>query len=556
MLTQLTIQNFAIVRFLELDMNSGLTTITGETGAGKSIAIDALGLCLGERAESAMVRPGEEKADISARFDIRNNLAARQWLDDNELDTDDECILRRVITHEGRSKAYINSTPVPVSQLRILGSHLVSIHGQHAHLELLKPVRQLAIIDEYGHHQDLKKQVSTDYQQWQNLRHEKERRISQQNELQARRQLLEYQVDELDRFNLQPDEYQQLEQQHKRLANSSELLTTCQQLSQMLCQDDDVNVMAMLQHATRKLADLIEYEPALQDTFDMLQEAVIQVEESGLQLSHTADQLEVDPQQFTELEERLSQCLDLARKHQTFPEQLPQLHQELSDELRQISADDALLAGMDEQIGQSWQAYCQQAAKLSKARQRQAKQLSKLLEQSMRQLSMPKARCQIQITEDTAHPAPGGWDKAELLVSTNPGQPLQPINKVVSGGELSRIGLAIQVISAEHIRVPTLIFDEVDVGISGPTAAVVGHMLRQLGQTNQILCVTHLPQVAGNGHQQLRVSKKQQRQHTETLMESLTGEQRIEELARLLAGNEVTEIALANARELLADSKD
>lgn len=556
MLTQLTIQNFAIVRFLELDINNGLTTITGETGAGKSIAIDALGLCLGERAESAMVRPGEEKTDISARFDICNNLAARQWLDENELDADDECILRRIVTHEGRSKAYINSTPVPVSQLRILGTHLVSIHGQHAHLELLKPARQLAIIDEFGHHQGLKKQVSTSYQQWQTLRHEKERRQSLQTEQQARQQLLEYQVDELDQFNLQVDEYQQLEQQHKRLANSSELLTTCQQLSQMLYQDDNANVMAMLQQAARKLSGLIEYEPELQSTFDMLQEAMIQVEESGQQLSHTADQLEVDPQQFTELEERLSQCLDLARKHQIPPEQLPQLHQKLSDELRQISDDDALLAGMNEQIEQSWQTYCKQAAKLTKARQRQAKQLSKLLEQSIRQLSMPKAHCQMQIIEDSDHPSPGGWDKAELLVSTNPGQPLQPINKVVSGGELSRIGLAIQVISAEHIRVPTLIFDEVDVGISGPTAAVVGHMLRQLGKTNQVLCVTHLPQVAGNGHQQLRVSKKQQHQQTETLMESLSGEQRVEELARLLAGNEVTDIALANARELLADSKD
>ncbi|MFM2482922.1 DNA repair protein RecN [Celerinatantimonas sp. YJH-8] len=552
MLTQLTVQNFAIVRFLELDIATGMTTITGETGAGKSIAIDALGLCLGDRAEAAMVRPGEKRAEISARFDICHNLAAQQWLAENQLDAEGECILRRVVTHEGRSKGYINSTPVPVNQMRQLGARLVSIHGQHAHHDLLKPARQLTILDDYGHHQSLLESVSNRYQHWQTLCHEKDRMQQQQAELQSRRQLLEYQVEELDEFNLQPDEYPQLEQQHKRLANSSELMDSCQQLSLMLTQDDEVNVLAILQQSCKKLSDLLEYEPELQTAYDLLQEAMIQVEESSHQLSATADHLELDPEQFAELEQRMGTALDLARKHQVNAEQLPELHQQLAEELRQLTADDDRLAGMDEQIAQSWQHYCNEADKLSKSRGRQARQLGQLIEQSIKALSMPKAKCQFEISSDPQHPTPKGWDKIELLVSTNPGQPLQPLTKVVSGGELSRIGLAIQVICAEHIAVPTLIFDEVDVGISGPTAAVVGHMLRTLGKTNQVLCVTHLPQVAGNGHQQLRVSKKQQKQSTETLMQPLTGEQRIEELARLLAGNEITETALANARELLA----
>lgn len=552
MLTQLTVQNFAIVRFLELDIASGMTTITGETGAGKSIAIDALGLCLGDRAEAAMVRPGEDKAEVSARFDISDNLPAQQWLAENQLDAEGECILRRVVNHEGRSKGYINSTPVPVNQMRLLGSRLVSIHGQHAHYELLKPARQLSILDDYGHHQSLSETTSQSYQQWQSLCHEKERLLEQQAQQQARQQLLEYQVQELDEFGLQPGEYEQLDQQHKRLANSSELMESCQQLSMMLSQDDEINVLSMLQHGCKKLADLIEYEPNLQSAYDMLQEAMIQVEESGHLLSNTADQLELDPEQFAELEARLSQALDLARKHQVNPEQLPQLHQQLADELAQFAADDEQLSGMDEAIEKSWQSYCKQAEKLTKSRTRQAKQLGQLIEQSIKQLSMPKARCQFTVTADRDHPTPKGWDKAELLITTNPGQPLQSLSKVVSGGELSRIGLAIQVICAEHIAIPTLIFDEVDVGISGPTAAVVGHMLRTLGKTNQVLCVTHLPQVAGNGHQQLMVSKKQQKQSTETLMQPLVGQQRVEELARLLAGNEITETALANARELLA----
>ncbi|MFM2476341.1 DNA repair protein RecN [Celerinatantimonas sp. MCCC 1A17872] len=551
MLTQLTVQNFAIVRFLELDLSSGMTTITGETGAGKSIAIDALGLCLGERAEAAMVRPGEKRAEVSARFDIHKNLAAQKWLQDNQLDNGGECIVRRVVTHEGRSKAYINATPVPISQLKQLGTKLVAIHGQHAHHELLKPAQQLRIVDSYSRHNNQLEQVAQAFQQWQSLRHEKDRLLTQQAEQQSRQQLLEYQVQELDEFALQPDEYQQLDQQHKRLSNSSELLDGCQQLAMLLSQDDEVNVLSMLSQGSKKLDDLLEYEPKLQSAYDLIQEAIIQVEEAGHQLSQSADQLEVDPEEFAQLEQRLSTSLDLARKHQVPPEQLPQLHLHLAEELAQMASMDDFLKKIDEQIANSWQNYQDAASRLSQSRQRQAKQLSHLLEKSIRELSMPKAKCQLEITADPEHPSPNGWDKAELLVTTNPGQPLQPLNKVVSGGELSRISLAIQVICAENIQVPTLIFDEVDVGISGPTAAVVGQMLRLLGQTNQVLCVTHLPQVAGNGHQQLRVSKKQQKQSTETTMEVLDGEQRVEELARLLAGNEITEVALANARELL-----
>ncbi|WP_026959297.1 MULTISPECIES: DNA repair protein RecN [Aliagarivorans] len=551
MLTQLTVQNFAIVRFLELDFHRGMTTITGETGAGKSIAIDALGLCLGSRAEAAMVRPGADKAEISVQFDIEQNPQAQLWLQQNELDSDSECILRRVVTKEGRSKAYVNGTAVPLAQLKNLGQYLISIHGQHAHHQLLKPAQQLHIVDQYASHQSLLEQVKQRYQHWKQLRNEQAQAKQQQQELEAQRQLLEYQVQELDEFALGEGEYQQIEQDHQRLSNTTELQQQSQQLLQLLAQDEQLNVNDMLNQACRSISQLCELDPKLEELSNLLHEAQLQLDDASHQLSHYSENLDYDPEAFNELEARLSQALDLARKHQVRPEQLPEHHAQLADKLTQLNQQGERLEGLDQEIEQAWQHYLKLAQKLSKSRQRNAKELANRICQEIRKLSMPKAQCQFAVVSDETQANSNGIDKLELQVSTNPGQPLQAMDKVASGGELSRIGLAIQVICSSSMLSPTLIFDEVDVGISGPTAAVVGSMLRQLGQQSQILCVTHLPQVAGHGHQQMLVQKQQGRNNTETSMVALNPDQRITELARLLAGDAITDSALANARELL-----
>ncbi|UPW19760.1 DNA repair protein RecN [Agarivorans sp. TSD2052] len=552
MLTQLSVQNFAIVRFLELDLHQGMTTITGETGAGKSIAIDALGLCLGNRAEASMVRQDADKAEISAQFDISTNQRAQLWLQQNELLSDDECILRRVVTKEGRSKAYINGTAVPLAQLKSLGQYLISIHGQHAHQLLLKPSQQLSIVDQYAAHPQLIGEVKQAYQMWKGLCNEQELAEQQQKELAAQRQLLEYQVKELDEFALQEGEYQSIERQHQCLSHSTELQQTSYQLTQLLGHDEQVNVLDMLAQACKTTSQLLELDPKLDAINNLLHEAQIQVEEATSQLSHYSEELDDDPELFAELEQRLSLALELARKHQTTPELLPELHQNLHTQLNHMSQQSERFEHLAEEIEKTWQHYLGKANKLSKSRERAANSLSKLITKEIHKLSMAKAQCEFSVHSDAEQFInANGINRVELLVRTNPGQPMQAIEKVASGGELSRIGLAIQVICSASILTPTLIFDEVDVGISGPTAAVVGSMLRQLGKQCQVLCVTHLPQVAGHGHQQMLVSKQQKKNETITNMQTLSAKQRLEELARLLAGDEITPSALANAQELL-----
>ena len=555
MLTQLTIQNFAIVKFLELELHAGMTCITGETGAGKSIAIDALGLCLGERADANLVRPGAERTELAARFSLANNPAARDWLTAQELLDDDECLLRRVITSEGRSRAYINGAPVPLAQLKSLGQLLINIHGQHAHQLLLKPDHQLTILDGYAGHHTLLEGTRQHYQQWRQLQNERVRLQQDKSQREARRQLLEYQVEELDAFALQPGEYEEIEQEHTRLANGGQIVSDCQACLDLLYDNDEVTVASLLKNSLSRLEDLCALDDRLQSVTGMLQEAMIQVQESQQELRNYLDQLELDPERFAQLEERLSRTLELSRKHHTKPQQLPQIHAELSSELNTISHEDERLASLDLELQTSRQAYQEAAERLSASRRRHADELAQLITQKIRSLSMPDGQLQIELgTQAMATPSPLGGDHVEFMVSTNPGQPLQPLAKVASGGELSRISLAIQVITAERVATPSLIFDEVDVGISGPTAAVVGKLLRELGRSTQVLVVTHLPQVAGQGHQHLFVSKQSDGSSTETRMLPLSPQGRLDELARLLGGDQITSNTLANARELLCDS--
>ena len=557
MLSQLTVQHFAIVKFLELDFNQGMTTITGETGAGKSIAIDALGLCLGNRADLSMIRQGADKAEVSARFNLSDTPKALEWLRNNDLenslsDNPNECLLRRIITTEGRSRAYINSTPVPSSQLKSLGQLLVNIHGQHAHQSLLRNDTQLAIIDDYASHQPLLQKVKDTYQGCHFLKKQLQQQQLSQQEKQARKQLLEYQIVELDEFALGEDEFAEIEAEHKKLANSGALLESTQVSLNLLSDGEEVDALSLLQKSITLLETQVQHDEQLANIVESLQVAVIQIEEAGYELRQYTEKLELDPEQFQQLEERLSQALTLARKHQVQPEMLYAFHQKLSKEYQQLNNSEVQIEQLTTELKNAQEDYAKHAKKLSQSRKRYAKELSEKITKSIQKLNMEDGRFEVALTQnETTNLSPLGIDNIEFQVAANAGQGLQNLGKVASGGELSRISLAIQVIISQRVSTPTLIFDEVDVGISGATAAVVGNLLRQLGESTQILCVTHLPQVAGNGHQHMIVNKESDGKTTNTNMQLLNNKQRVEELARLLGGDSITEHTLANAQDLL-----
>ncbi len=552
MLAQLTISNFAIVRELDVDFQSGMTAITGETGAGKSIAIDALSLCLGARCEAEMVRPGAKRADLCARFHLQQHSSALNWLQDKQLDEGDECLLRRVINADGRSRGFINGTAVPLSQLRELGQLLIQIHGQHAHQLLLKPEHQRLLLDAYLTQSPVQQSMKQHYQAW----HQHCRQLATLQQLaltaESRRDLLHYQLKELDSFAPKQGEFAQIEQDYQLLANSGERLTACQQMCHLLTDGDEHNLQSMLHTARSQLEHLLSLDDHLRPLATMLDDATILISEVGNELRHYQDDVEIDPNQLQELEQRLSRYLTLAKKHRISPDELAALHQQLQNEYQTLNNYENDIAQLTTEVNKYYEQAVSSAAALHQLRSLAAEELSALITDSMHKLAMPHGHFAIKVTFNPERLTQDGADHIDFNVSTNPGQPLSTLSKVASGGELSRIALAIQVITARKMETPALIFDEVDVGISGPTAAIVGQMLRQLGDSTQVLCVTHLPQVAGCGHNHFFISKITDGLHTETTMERLDRKARLNELARLLGGNAVTRNTLANAKELLA----
>lgn len=554
MLTQLTINNFAIVRQLEIELAKGMSVITGETGAGKSIAIDALGLCLGQRIETSMVREGQERAEICATFFIEPTNPAYQWLQAQELqdpDNPSDCILRRVINADGRSKAFINSTPVSASQLKEIGQYLIHINGQHASQLLLKNDYQLQLVDTFAHHYDLLAQMREDYRAWKNLQTQVKTFQQKVAENEAKKQLLQYQVEELDEFALRPNEYLELEEDQRRLSNSEQLTQLSQSALQLLSENETVSIDSMLYRATQYIDELSELDPRYASVQTMLNDALIQVQEATSEVQHLASHIEQDPMLLQEIEQRLGQALQLARKHNVKPEELVEWHQKLKAELtalldfseseeRLILEEKAAFEKMQHTAKQLHESRCQAAGKL-------AQQVT----HSIKGLAMENAEFFIEVNSDLTKVTANGADNIVFTLRSNLGQQAQPLAKVASGGELSRISLAIQVLTSDQSAIPTLIFDEVDVGISGKTASVVGKLLRQLGDKCQVLCVTHLPQVACHGHHQFNVEKFTVDDKTETKMTALSQEERVPALARLLGGSEITDLALANAQEML-----
>jgi len=557
MLIHLHIRNLAVVRQLDVDFRAGMTAITGETGAGKSIALDALGLCLGNRADVDLIRADADKAEVSATFQWQSPQApVAQWLITEDLtDADDpnSCVLRRVITREGRSKAWINGIPVTVAQLKQLAPLLVNIHGQHEHQLLTRPEHQLQLLDAYARHQHLLDEVSHAYQHWYQLRRQQKQLHQQQADNEARLQLLHYQVSELNEFALGEDEFEALERDHKRLANSAALQEDSAFALNAIFEGEHNNAYSLLQSALSRLEQQLDTDPGLAETVRLLSDASVQVEEAARELRRYQDAIELDDELLLYTEQRMTQTLQLARKHQLSPQQLYDHHQQLLIELRELQESQAASDTIDGAVEQAATLYRQAAAALSASRAQAAAELSERIAVSMQQLNMPHGRFIIEVTHQAQAPATrSGTDAVNFMVTTNPGQPLQALAKIASGGELSRISLAIQVITASQMTTPTLMFDEVDVGVSGATAATVGKLLRQLGESNQVICVTHLPQVAAKAHQQLRVDKVTDGENTETTMVHLDPNERVIELARLLGGDEITAATKANAAELLA----
>lgn len=554
MLTQLTINNFAIVRQLEIELAKGMSVITGETGAGKSIAIDALGLCLGQRIETSMVREGQERAEICATFFIEPTNPAYQWLQQQELqdpDNPSDCILRRVINADGRSKAFINSTPVSASQLKEIGQYLIHINGQHASQLLLKNDYQLQLVDTFAHHNDLLAQMREDYRAWKNLQTQVKNFQQQVAENEAKKQLLQYQVEELDEFALRPNEYLELEEDQRRLSNSEQLTQLSQSALQLLSENETVSIDSMLYRATQYIDELSELDPRYVSVQTMLNDALIQVQEATNEVQHLASHIEQDPMLLQEIEQRLGQALQLARKHNVKPEELVVWHQKLKAELTALldfsESEESLI--LEEKA--AFEKMQHTTKQLHESRCQAAEKLARQVTHSIKGLAMENAEFFINVNSDLTKVASSGADNIVFTLRSNLGQQAQPLAKVASGGELSRMSLAIQVLTSDQSAIPTLIFDEVDVGISGKTASVVGKLLRQLGDKCQVLCVTHLPQVACHGHHQFNVEKFTVDDKTETKMTALSQEERIPALARLLGGSEITDLALANAQEML-----
>lgn len=552
MLVHLSVHNYAIVEHLDLELKRGMSVISGETGAGKSIMLDALGLALGDRADSSVVRLGADKADILASFDLDDIPDARAWLAERDLDNDGPCILRRVITAEGRSRGYINGSPCPQGDLKALGELLIDIHSQHEHQSLLKPDTHRRLLDEYSASQELARQVQLAAQRWRQTQQALERLSNSSDEQRARQQLLSYQLEELENLALAEGELEQLEQEHKNLANAGQLLDACRQVTELCSESDAGNVLSALTSSLQRLAAFQNHAGALGEAVNLLASAQIQVEEAVGELNRFVDHFDADPQRQQALEERLDTIYTLARKHRVQPAELVALQQRLLDELEGLNADDEAIERLGEELAAYARHYEEKATELSRIRQAAAGELSLAVEAEIQRLGMPGGRFNVTLkpVAEGDYP-PYGFEQVEFLVSANPGQPLRPLAKVASGGELSRISLAIQVITAQTSRVPTLVFDEVDVGIGGPTAEIVGQLLRRLGERGQVLTVTHLPQVAAQGHHHLFVHKARDSEQTRTAVAELHGRGRIEEIARMLGGVDLTEQSLAHAQQMV-----
>ena len=551
MLSALTIRNYTLVEHLEVDFSHGMTAITGETGAGKSLIVDGLGIALGDRADSGRIRTGADKAEVAALFDIEQIPAAQQWLRDNDFDPADEALLRRQFTREGRSRGNINGQPATMQQLQALGALLIDIHGQHAHQSLLRKDYHRQLLDDFAGATALADSMVDTWRQWNSTVERLAQRESQSDSIAHRLELLTFQLQEFEQLNLQPGEVETLESELLVLSNAEEILRNSQQLLNLCREDEQFSLTAALAQALQLLHSLPQKPALLQEVEELLENARIQVEEAGHSLDRHLNHFELDPARLQEVNQRLSAIFDLARKHRCQPDQLLEVWQALDEELTAISGGDQDIDALRARV-KALEAECHTIGrKLSAKRSKAAERLEKHVNAQLADLAMQNARLSVSLTPASA-PTRHGLEDVELLITTVPGSPPRPLARVASGGELSRISLAIEVVTAEHSTIPTLIFDEVDVGIGGATAEIVGRLLRRLGDKGQVVCVTHLPQVAAQAHQHYRANKQGDARQLVSSLEHLDDSHRLEEIARMLGGVTITDQTLAHAREMLA----
>jgi DNA repair protein RecN (Recombination protein N) len=547
MLHTLTIRDFVIVDHIELEFSAGFSVLTGETGAGKSILIDALSLALGARGDASMVREGATKADICAEFSA--NALGHAWLAEQEIEIEDDTILlRRLIDSTGRSKAYINGIAATAAQLRELGALLVNIHGQHAHQSLLQHEAQRALLDDYAKLNLQVSKVSQLYQYWRTLRQQRQQFENNAKQILLEQERLTWQINELEKLHPQPEEWQAITHEHSRLTHAANLIEGAQYASQAISESDHP-ILSQLNAIQQRLAKLVEYDANLQPILDNLEPARIHLQEAASALNDYLSRVELDPARLHEVEQRLEALHSCARKFHVTPEQLPELFNSLAQELANLgtTTDLATLHALEQAALEQYQHSAQQ---LSQARLRAAKQLSDAVSHAMQELSMIGGRFHIELTSTA--PSAHGLDQIEFRVAGHIGVATRPLAKVASGGELARIALAISVITSTSATTPTLIFDEVDSGIGGGVAEVVGRLLKRLGQQAQVLCVTHLAQVASQADQHFQVSKISRASGTVSQIALLDRAARIEEIARMLGGVEITTTTRKHARELLA----
>lgn len=553
MLTALRIRDFAIVDRIAVEFEPGMTVLTGETGAGKSILVDALGLVLGERGSAQMVRNGAKRAEFSAEFDISEMPQVAAWLDDQSLDADGECLLRRVINADGRSRAYVNGNAVPVQQLKALGEFLVDIHGQHFHQSLGKRDVQRNLLDFFGGLQQDREQTAVAFEQWRELADRLHKLTGDEAERAAKIDLLTFQHDELSALAVSVDETSELAVERQKLANSGRLADGVEQALAALSESDDGNAVALIADATRAVEALTDFDPALLPVAELLESAGIQVGEAADELRRYAVDIEMDPARQNAVEERLDAIRTLSRKHRVEPAELPALTLRLAAELDELAHADERGRELEQQLDAARQSYLALADNLSARRRTTAKKLAADVTDAMHGLGMPGGAFEIKLErrnddDGRSH----GLDDITFLISANPGQPCMPLSRVASGGELSRMSLAIQVIASDGSAIPTMVFDEVDSGVGGGVAEMVGRRLAELGDTRQVLCVTHLPQVASLAAHHLRIAKVTDGKATRTQVDSLNDTERVDELARMLGGVRITKKTRDHAAEMLA----
>ncbi|MCH9048159.1 MAG: DNA repair protein RecN [Proteobacteria bacterium] len=551
MLKHLHIRDFAVIEEVDIAFNDGLTVFTGETGAGKSIMVGALGLVLGDRSDSGIVRTGCERTEITAIFDIENENGIQSVLAEQEIGCEDELILRRVINKDGRSRAYVNGSSVPAQLLRALGERMVDIHGQHTHQSLLKADVQRNLLDEFGNHQQQLNEVKDAWKLWHATELELQSLSGDNRDHDAQMTLLQYQIQELEALNPGESKFSDVEEEYGRLSNANRILEVCQETLQQLS-DDEHSTQSQISHRLNELQDIQKFDQSLSSVIDLLNNATIQVSEASDELRHYLDRLELDPEKLKAVEDKLGALHDMARKHKIQPEELTDHLLTLQEELHKLENSEAryreLLTLQETTIEQ----YRKAAARLNQCRQQSAHRLSDDITKKLYELGMPGGQFSIEISDIGKNtPLQHGMDKIGYLVSLNPGQPLQPLSKVASGGELSRISLAIQVTGSKDKGIPTLIFDEVDSGIGGGVAEIVGKLLHSLSDKRQIFCVTHLPQIASQGDHHMQVAKATHAGTTLTRVSELNKEERVDEIARMLGGVKITEQTLAHAKEML-----